>query len=65
MFMRIRWFVLGAASSIGLVAYLATQVKRARQRLTAQALARSGGRAVASMLDRVATRISPQHTDGR
>jgi hypothetical protein len=41
------------------MAYLAAQVKRARERLSAQSLARSGGRSVASLLDRAADRIDP------
>lgn len=59
MFLRIRWFLLGAAGSVSLLAYLATQVKRARERMSARALARSGGRTVASLLDKAAMRISP------
>lgn len=59
MFLRMRWFGIGVVSSLGLVAYLATQVKRARERLSARALARSGGRTVASLLDRAADRVTP------
>lgn len=57
--MRMRWFGLGAATSLGAVAYLATQVKRARERLSTAAMARSGGRTVASLLDRAADRVAP------
>ncbi|HSF85046.1 MAG TPA: hypothetical protein VLG28_05195 [Acidimicrobiia bacterium] len=64
MFVRIRWFAVGALSSLGLMAYLAAQVKRARERLSAQALARSGGRSVASLLDRAADRIDPASDPG-
>ncbi len=63
MLVRIRWFVLGVVSSVGVVAYLAAQVKRARERLSAKAMARSGGRTVASMLDKAATRVSPESGD--
>ena len=59
MFLRMRWFGIGVISSLGLVAYLATQVKRARERMSARALARSGGRTVASLLDRAADRVAP------
>lgn len=59
MFMRMRWFAVGVLSSVGVLAYLATQAKRARERLTVRALARSGGRGVASLLDRAADRIAP------
>ena len=64
MFLRMRWFVLGVASSLGVVAYLAAQVKRARERLSARAMARSGGRTVASLLDRAADRVSPEQSTG-
>jgi hypothetical protein len=63
MLLRIRWFVLGIASSLGVAAYLAAQVKRARERLSAKAIARSGGRTVASLLDRAAARVSPESGD--
>jgi hypothetical protein len=59
MLLRVRWFTIGVLSSMGVLAYLVTQVKRARERLDARALARSGGRTVAAMLGRAATRISP------
>jgi hypothetical protein len=59
MFLRMRWLAIGAALSVGVMAYLAAQVKRARERLSARTLARSGGRAVASLLDRAANRLTP------
>ncbi len=59
MFLRIRWFVVGVLSSVGAMAYLAAQVKRARERLSTASLARSGGRSVASLLERAADRIDP------
>lgn len=63
MLLRIRWFVLGVASSVGVIAYLAAQVKRARERLSARAMARSGGRTVAVLLDRAADRVAPEQVD--
>ena len=59
MLLRVRWFAVGVLSSLGAMAYLAAQVKRARERLNARALARSGGRSVATLLDRAADRIDP------
>lgn len=59
MLLRMRWFAIGAAISVGVMAYLAASVKRARERLSARALAQSGGRTVASLLDRAANRVSP------
>ena len=59
-----RWFVVGVVASVAGMAYLATQVKRAREKLSARALVRSGGRSVAGLLDRAADRIDPGHTPG-
>lgn len=59
MFLRMRWFVIGVIASIGLLSYLAAQVKRAREKITARAMLRSSGRTAASLLDRAADRISP------
>ena len=59
MLLRIRWFLLGALSSLGTIAYLAVQVRRARERLSPSALARSGSRTVTTILDRTADRIAP------
>ena len=60
MLLRIRWFAIGVASSVGVMAYLAAQVKRARERLSARAMVQSGGQAVASLFDRVADRVTPR-----
>ncbi len=59
MFVRLRWFLYGFVSSIGVIAYLSVQVKRAKERLTPAALVRSGGQTVASLLDRTAARVAP------
>lgn len=59
MLLRIRWLAIGAALSVGAMSYLATQVKRAREKITAKAMIRSSGRTAASLLDRAANRISP------
>lgn len=60
MFMRFRWFALGAAAATGALAYLAAQVKRARQQITPANLARRGVRSVAGLLDVTADRIDPR-----
>ncbi len=65
MFLRIRWFAVGVLSSLGAIAFLAAQAKKARERLTAKALMRSGGRGVASLFDRAANRIAPDHGSPR
>jgi hypothetical protein len=59
MLVRIRWFVIGAATSLGAVAYVAGQLRRARERLTPGNLARGGARSMADMLDHVADRVAP------
>ena len=62
MFVRIRWFVLGVASALGLLSYLAALLKRAKEQITPSALARRGVRSVAGLLDTTANRIDPRET---
>jgi hypothetical protein len=59
MLVRVRWFVLGALSSMGAMAFVAAQVKKARERLTPANLARGGARSLASLLDAAADRVAP------
>ncbi len=59
MLLRMRWFAIGVAMSIGAMTYLAAKVKRAREKITARAMLRSTGRTAASLLDRAADRITP------
>lgn len=59
MLLRIRWFAIGVVSSLGAVTYLAAQVKKARQRLSPQNVAKVGASGLAGLLDTVADRISP------
>ena len=58
MLVRMRWFAIGALASFGVLAYLANQLRRARERLTARALARRAGHAVADALDAAASSMS-------
>jgi hypothetical protein len=51
MFTRLKWFLLGSAATIGFGAYLGTKVKRARERLTTENLARAGVVTVAGMMN--------------
>jgi hypothetical protein len=60
MLLRIRWFIMGALASVGALSYLATQVRKARERLTARNLANSGMRGVASLLDSAAAAVQPE-----
>jgi hypothetical protein len=57
---RIRWFFLGAASMFGVLAYLSTQVRRARVQLTPETMARTGARSFADALNAVAARLDPE-----
>ncbi|MFQ5554307.1 MAG: hypothetical protein ACE5GC_02910 [Acidimicrobiia bacterium] len=59
MLVRLRWFVLGALSSIGVLGWLAVQVKRARDKLTPANLARRGAHGFADALDALAERVAP------
>jgi len=59
MLKRIRWFVFGAASMFGALAYLSAQVRRARGQLTPETMARTGARSVAEALNAAAVRIKP------
>lgn len=59
MLLRLRWFIMGAVASVGVVTYLANQLRRARERLTPRNLANSGMRSVAEMLDSAAESVSP------
>jgi len=59
MLKRVRWFVFGAASMFGALAYLSAQVRRARGQLTPETMARTGARSVAEALNAAAVRIKP------
>lgn len=59
MLVRIRWFLVGVLSSIGVIAYLAKQIRRARETLSPRNVARAGMRSVADALDTAAERIEP------
>lgn len=60
MLLRIRWFIMGALASIGLVSYLAAQLRKARQLLTPRNLADTGMRGVADLLDAAAEAVQPE-----
>ena len=60
MFVRLRWFVIGILSAFGLLSWLATQVKRAKEQMTPANLAKRGVRSVAGILDTTADRIDPR-----
>jgi hypothetical protein len=57
MLTRIKWFFLGSVATIGAGAYLGTKVKRARERLTTQNMARAGVVTVAGMMNATGRRM--------
>jgi hypothetical protein len=59
MLLRIRWFLLGAATAFGLGAYVYERVRRTRERFTPRAAARASATGLADALDSVARRIAP------
>lgn len=59
MFVRFRWFLIGALTSFGLFTYLAAQLRRAREAMTVENLARGGARGVAGVLETAADRVAP------
>ena len=57
MLTRIKWFLLGSAATIGAGAYLGTKVKRARERLTTENMARAGVATVAGVMNATGRRM--------
>ena len=57
MFTRVKWFLVGSAATIGVGAYLGAKVKRARERLTTEAIARAGVTTVAGMMNATGRRM--------
>jgi hypothetical protein len=65
MLLRLRWFIMGAVASVGVVSYLATQVRKARERLTPRNIANSGMRGVANLFDTAADAVQPTRENRR
>jgi hypothetical protein len=57
MLTRLKWFVAGSAATIGAGAYLGAKVKRARERMTAENMARAGVVTAAGMMKATGRRI--------
>lgn len=57
MFTRLKWFMAGSAATIGAGAYLGAKVKRARERMTAENMARAGVVSVAGMMNATGRRM--------
>ena len=63
MFIRVRWFLIGVLTSVGVFAYLAAQVRAARERLTPENIARTGANSLAGVLESAAVAITPEPRD--
>jgi hypothetical protein len=63
MLLRIRWFFMGALASLGVIGYLAKQLRQARARITPGNLAKGGMRGVANLLDSAAARVRPDREE--
>lgn len=57
MFTRLKWFLFGSAATIGAGAYLGAKVKRARERITTESMARAGVVTVAGMMNATGRRM--------
>ncbi len=58
MFVRLRWFVFGVVGTLGALAWLATKVKVAKQRLTPSSLGRAAAVTGAGLLELVGRRLA-------
>ncbi len=58
MFVRLRWFVFGVVGTLGALAWLATKVKGAKQRLTPSNLGRAAAVAGAGLLEAAGRRLA-------
>lgn len=59
MFVRLRWFVAGILATFGGIGYMAAQLRKAREKLTAANLVAITKRQAAAWLDNVAERVAP------
>jgi hypothetical protein len=57
MFTRVRWFAIGAASTIGAGMYLAGRVKVMREKITAETMTRAGAVTAAGMMEAAGRRL--------
>lgn len=65
MFVRIRWFIAGVLATFGGLSYLATQVRKAREKLTPANLVAAGKHQAATWLDTVAEKVAPDEAGHR
>jgi hypothetical protein len=61
-FTRLRWFAIGAVSTIGAGVYLAARVKVMRERITPESMAKAGAVTAAGMMEAAGRSLQ---TEGR
>ena len=59
MLLRIRWFIMGAAAAFGAFAYIANELRKARDRITPRNIANTGMKGVAGLLETAAEAVRP------
>ncbi len=64
MFLRVRWFLIGALSVVGGGAYVLAKLRQMRARLTPANLRRASGSALADAIDAAARRVAPDRQEG-
>jgi len=57
MFTRLKWFALGSAATVGAGVYLGGKVKKAREHITVESLARAGASTVAGAIGATGRRM--------
>ena len=58
MFTRLRWFIYGFVASLGATAYVVIRVRRMRERLTAQSVARVSALSLADAMALAGRRLA-------
>lgn len=58
MFTRLRWFIYGFVASLGATAYVVTRLRRLRERLTAQSVARVSALSLADAMALAGRRLA-------
>jgi hypothetical protein len=61
MFTRLRWFAIGAASTIGAGVYLAGRVKVMREKITPATMTRAGAVTAAGMMEAAGRRLQTEN----
>ncbi len=63
MFTRLKWFAAGSAATIGAGVYLGAKAKQARERLTAESMARAGVSTAAGIMGAAGRRMQRAGAD--